>query len=168
MIPHISKEINSNFNVQYKCRTTSQRRSNRNRTTHEVDNQPIVTENDNEAVTTRTGLDETTSFQYCNNLILCNFLRCYVEDFMLLNVGKTLLVLVPANYGIMITSKWTQLFNSDIRSTQVQFSKYKYSCYTGVVFTNPFINNISSGMHLSDYASGFGTHNYGCSIMFSS
>ena len=38
----------------------------------------------------------------------------------------------------------------------------------GVVFTNPFINNISSGMHLSEYASEFGTHNYDCFIMFSS
>ena len=38
----------------------------------------------------------------------------------------------------------------------------------GVVSTNPFIDNVLNGMHLSDYESGFGTHNYGCSITFNS
>ena len=163
---HISKDINGNFNLEYKLCTTLQRRSNRNRTSHEINKQTLTSANDNEAAATKTELVETNFSDFYNDLIVCSFLRCYVEDFMTRNIGEILLVLIPANYFIMATSKWTQIFDSDIRSTPVQFTKVKYSDYMGVVSTNPFINNVLSGMYLSDYESGFITHNYGCSIMF--
>ena len=46
--------------------------------------------------------------------------------------------------------------------------KEDYLGYMGDVATNPICNNVISSMYVSDYELGFGTHNYGCSIMFSS
>ena len=108
----------------------------------------------------------TTTTEYGNDLILSNYIRCYVEDFMILTVGEQILVLLPSYYNTMAATKWSPLFDSDIHSTEVLFTQGKYSGYLGVVYTNPLIDKVSSGMHLSDYDSGFGTHNYGCSIVF--
>lgn len=33
---------------------------------------------------------------------------------------------------------------------------------------NPSIVKVTSGMHISDYMSGFGNHNYGCNLSFDS
>lgn len=81
-------------------------------------------------------------------------------------VGEQPLILHPSHYSTMIDTKWSPLFHSDIRSTEVLFTQAKYSGYSGVVCTNPLTDNVSNGMHLSDYDLGFGTHNYGCSVDF--
>ena len=86
---------------------------------------------------------------------------------MLRSVGERLLVLIPSHYYTMPTTKWSGLFESDISSSPVEFTKHQFLGYTGVVSTNPFFDNFFNGMHLSDYQSGFVTHNYGCAITFS-
>ena len=155
MLPHISKEINGNFNVEYKRRTTSQRRSNRN--LHlQSDNQSIVSTNNNDKCSTElVDTNTTTTTEYRNDLILSNYIRCYVEDFMIRTVGEQILVLLPSRYSTMAPTKWSPLFDSDIHSIEVLFTQAKYSGYIGVVCTNPLIDNVSSGMHLSDYDLGF-------------
>ena len=237
MMPQISKEINGNFNLLYKRRSTSQRRSNRNHNSIDVesnrstslrrsnrnhniidvesnsnptsvsldnlpipsandveaslshDTRPIASADDVEALSTDTepifeSNSNPTSISLDNRPVasandvealssdsepmLCNYLRCYVEDFMLCSVGEQLLVLVPSHFYTTTTTKWTGPFDSDISSAPFEFTKDHFLGYTGVVSTNPYFDNVSNGMHLSDYASGFGTHNYGSSITFSS
>ena len=168
MLPQISKEINGNFNLVYKRRITTHRRSNRNRISLNVDSNSNAYSNpfDNQSLTSDNEI-EIAPNSPDPELILCKYLRCYVEDFMLRSVGERLLVLIPSHYSTMSTTKWLGLFESDISSSPVEFTNHQFVGYTGVVSTNPFFDNVSNGMHLSDYQSGFGTHNYGCHITFS-
>ena len=103
-----------------------------------------------------------------NDLILSNFIWCYVEDYMIRNVDETLLLLIPTNYYTNETSKWGEILLRDIKSTQVEFIKEDCLGYMGVVATNPIFNNVLSGIYLSDYESEFRARNYGCSIISSS
>lgn len=163
MLPHISKESNGKPKLEYNRCTTSQRRSNRS---IQSDNQAIESANNNKVASTK--LVATAATKWHNDLIVCNYIRCYVEDFMILNVGERLLVFLPAHYYIMTTIKRITLFGSGIRLTEVLFTKGKYSGYMGIVFTNQLIDNVSIGMHLSDYELEFGTYNYCCFIVFTS
>ena len=143
MLLHISKEINGNFNPEYKRLTTSHRRSNRNL---QLDSQSIISAKNNDEDSTEL-VDTTNTTKCCNNLILSNSIRCYLEDFMIRNAGDRLLVLLPSHYCTMTATKWNPLSDSDIRSTEVLFTQARYSGYIGVVCTNPLIGNVPSGTY---------------------
>ena len=119
MLPQISKEINGNFNLVYKRRITTHRRSNRNRTSLNVDSNSNAYSIpfDNQSLTSDNGIEPNSPDP---ELILCKYLRCYVEDFMLRSVGERLLVLIPSHYFTMSTTKWLGLFESDISSSPVE------------------------------------------------
>ena len=51
-------------------------------------------------------------------------------------------------------------------STVLEFTKAKYIGLIGTVVTNPMRDQVINGMHAKDYESGFGHHNYGCTIDF--
>lgn len=69
---------------------------------------------------------------------------------MILNVDETLLVLVPTNYCTIITCKWAQRFDSDSYLSHIECMRAKTTGYMDVVYTNRFINNVLSDIHLSD------------------
>ena len=80
------KEINSNFNLKYKRRTTSNRRSFQHQNTHqdtEVNNQINVE------------IRDVSKHQIVDGIVLEKYRRCYVEDFMTRTVSEKLLVLIP-------------------------------------------------------------------------
>ena len=151
MIPYISKEINGNFNLKYKRRSSTNRRSLRTQT---LDNNKLVVLN-NES-------------PFSNNIVLDNFRRCYVEDYMTTTITEQLLVMVPTHHHLDESSKWYDLTNSDINNTTLEYTHEKFIGYIGVVVTNPMRAQVISGIHLRDYEVGFGNHNYGCTIDFSS
>ena len=97
-----------------------------------------------------------------------NYLRCYVEDFMTLGVGSSIIILVPTSELEVENTIWKELLSSDIQCSPIQFTKRSYLGYNGIVNTNPIISNVKNGMHVSDYESGFNNHNYGCNIKFDS
>ena len=87
MIPYISKEINGNFNLKYNCRTTSSRRSIRNKNTkvatrqtsskrRSIRNKDIEEANDL-IVPLRVSTRSKTV-----DVVLNNYRRFYVEDYM--------------------------------------------------------------------------------------
>ena len=49
---------------------------------------------------------------------------------------------------------------------EIRFSKKQYKGYVAVVTTNPILSRVENGMNYSDYAAGFGNHNYGCNLLF--
>ena len=153
MIPYISKEINGNFNLKYKRRTSSNRRSLRNQT---LDNNQIVVLNKE--------LTSSTS----EDILLEKFRRCYVEDYMTSAITEQLLVMVPTHHHLNESSKWYDLTNSDIKNTALEYTNEKFIGYLGVVITNPMRAQVISGMQLRDYEVGFANHNYGCTLDFSS
>ena len=174
MLPYMSKEINSNFNIIYKRRSTFKRRSNR------IQSTVVSNENSNGALVidpnpSSTDITQSTDPSYSsdnntlqsNSINMNNYRRCYVEDFMVREVGESIVVLVPLSYKVDTTGKWRHLFQSDINYTDVTFNKIEYGCYNCEVATNPMYDNVIGGMQLSDFQLGFGTHNYGCHLEFS-
>ena len=160
MLPYMHKEINSNFNIIYKRRSTSKRRSNR------IQSTVVYNENSNGALVIDPN-PSSNDIQQSNSINMNNYRRCYVEDFMVREVGESIVVLVPLSYKVDTTDKWRHLFQSDINYTDVTFNKVEYGCYNCVVATNPMYDNVIGGMQLSDFKLGFGTHNYGCHLEFS-
>ena len=160
MLPYMQKEINSNFNIIYKRRSTSKRRSNC------IQSTVVHNENSNGALVIDPN-PSSNDIQQSNSINMNNYRRCYVEDFMVREVGESIVVLVPLSYKVDTTDKWRHLFQSDINYTDVTFNKVEYSCYNCVVATNPMYDNVIGGMQLSDFKLGFGTHNYGCHLEFS-
>ena len=86
MMAQMSKEINGNFNLKYKRRSTSSRRSSRNTS-------PIQIHDNQESISLSSDSDLVSSEEFT----LSNHLRCYVEDYMTLGVGSSIIVLVPTN-----------------------------------------------------------------------
>ena len=85
---------------------------------------------------------------------------------MTINIGESIIVLIPTSALKEEQLIWDALLCSDVKSTPIQFTKNSYLGYTGIVNTNPMLSNVKNGMHLPDYVSGFNSHNYGCSINF--
>ena len=69
MVPYMSKEIYSNFSYQYKLRRSA-------------------------IHSTRTSYGTEQNVE-SNVISLSNYSRCYVEDFMVCEIGETVLVLLP-------------------------------------------------------------------------
>ena len=57
------------------------------------------------------------------------------------------------------------LLSDAISYTTVVFTKLIYTCHSSVVMHNPLIDRVKDGMHLIDYSTGFGSHNYGRNIL---
>ena len=82
------------------------------------------------------------------------------------SVSEQLLVVFPIGYRLDESSKWSELLNSDVTSTVLEFTKAKYIGLISTVVTNPMRDQVINGMHAKDYESGFGHFNYGCTINF--
>ena len=63
-------------------------------------------------------------------------------------------------------SPWQEMMSSDMESFDISFSKQQYIGYVHVATTNPIFERVQNRMHHLDYTARFGTHNYGCNIMF--
>ena len=158
MLPYMHKEINSNFNIIYKRRSTFKRRSNRIQSTvvyNENSNGALVIDpnpssNDITLSTDPIYSSDIHTLQ-SNSINMNNCRRCYVEDFMVREVGESIVVLVPLSYKVDTTGKWRHLFQSDINYTNVTFNKVEYGCYNCVVATNPMYDNVIGGIQLSDF-----------------
>ena len=107
MLPYMLKEINSNFNIIYKRRSTLKRRSNR------IQSTVIYNENSNGALVidpdpSSSGIIQSNPHSYSsdihtqqsNSINMNNYLRCYVEDFIVRKVGESIVVLVPLSYKV--------------------------------------------------------------------
>ena len=85
MMAQMSKEINGNFNCTYKRRSTPNRRSGRHSTPIPIpNNQSTVSCSDSDLVGS-------------GDHILSNCLRCYAEDYMTINIGESIIVLIPTS-----------------------------------------------------------------------
>ena len=146
MIPQISKEICSNFSYNYRRRATQDRRSSRN-VTDMTTNKATVIDSD-------------------RDIMLVDYTRCYVEDYMRSGVGELLLVLIPLYFELENIMPWCELFASNTKRVDVNFTKQSYAGFLGTVVNNPSLSKVSSSMHISDYLDGFGHHNYGCNLSF--
>ena len=156
MMAQMSEKIDGNFNLKYKRRSTPNRRSGRNTSPIPLhDNQSISLLSDFEPVA-------------ADNFTLSNHLRCYVEDFMTLGVGSSIIVLVPRSELKVENSIWKELLSSDVNFSPIQLTKNSYLGYNGIINTNPMLSNVKNGMHVSDFESGFNNHNYGCNVKFDS
>ena len=85
---------------------------------------------------------------------------------MVCEIGETVLVLLPTRYLDDNFSIWGELMSSNIRYTEVGFTKQSYRAYIGTIAANPKLSHVKNGMHISDYTAGFGNHNYGCNVTF--
>ena len=146
MIPQISKEINSNFNCKYRRRATVDRRSSRNL----ID----------------TTIHNTSDISQDRDIMLVDYTRCYVEDYMQCHIGEMILVLVPLYFEDKNITPWSELFGGTAKRCDITFTKQGYAGYIATVVTNPSLMKVNSGMHISDYIAGFGNHNYGCHLSF--
>ena len=172
MLPQISKDIHGNFNLKYKLRPTHNRRSSRNSPARPPFNNGTISTTvtacppyqlENQMVATTV----VSIFHPLGNLKLSNHLQYYVKDCMTRSVGESLIVLVPVHYSGDRSSPQSQLLLSDIKSADVEFTKQCYNGCISKVATNSIMEKVTSGMHLSDYVSEFGNHNYGFHITFS-
>ena len=154
MVPQISKEIISNFSYKYERRCTTLRHTGRIISSSKPDSDPT---NTTVISPPRSVIDGISVFNYS---------RCYVEDYMTRNVGESLLVMIPSRHGDDPISNWFSLMDSNIPYIDISFTKHDYRGYIGTVTTNPSLYRVQNGMHRSDYAAGFGNHNYGCNITF--
>jgi len=149
MIPYISKEIFGNFNLKYKRRTSSNHQSHRKTNTKKA------------------FLPKTVPLHNLGDyIVLSNYRRAYVEDYMTRSVSEQLLVMFPIGYRLDESSKWSELLNSDVTSTVLEFTKAKYIGLIGTVVINPMRDQVINGMHAKDYESCFGHHTYGYTIDF--
>ena len=146
MIPQISKEINSNFNCKYRRRATVDRRSSRNL----ID----------------TTINNTSDISQDRDIMLVDYTRCYVEDYMQCHIGEMILVLVPLFFEDENITPWSELFGGTAKRCDITFTKQGYAGFIATVVTNPSLMKVNSGMHISDYIAGFGNHNYGCHLSF--
>ena len=101
-----------------------------------------------------------------DDIVLNNYRRCNVENYTTRTILEQLLVTVPHRYCIKESSKWYNVLKSDLKSIIVEFTNEKFTGLIDIVATNPMCNQVQSGMHLTDYESGFGNHNNGCTINF--
>ena len=99
-------------------------------------------------------------------IIIANYTRCYVEDFMTRDIGESVLVLLPSRYADDTFSSWHYLMSTDIKFIDISFTRHNYRGYIGIITTNPILARVQNGMHRSDYTAGFGNHNYGCNVSF--
>ena len=156
MLPQISKEISSNFNYKYKRRATVDRRSNRNASNTTINSIGAIDALRNMAIDS------------LRDMMLVDHSRCYVEDYMMSEIGDTLLILVPQIYEDKDIAPWSDIFRSELRRVAYSFTKHSFIGFNANVVTNPSLNKVTSGMHISDYMCGFGNHNYGCHLSFDS
>lgn len=107
-----------------------------------------------------------TTHQVVDGIVLENYCRCYVEDFMIRTVSEKLLIMIPIKHHTDKWSKWYTLSNSGVQSTSFEYTNQKNIRLIGVVVNNPMRNQVMSGMQLKDYEEGFGHHNYGYTLDF--
>ena len=96
------------------------------------------------------------------HLMTANKNRCFVEDFMVLEKNTEILLLIPLNYALI--GKFKHCIKK-LSPIQVQFSAcarpIKYVAMVGVIYSNPFLEELKSGMSLMDLKNGFGKNNNG-------
>ena len=100
------------------------------------------------------------------DVVLNNYRRCYVEDYTTCAVLEEVLVMVPIRHRLDESSEWYELLNSDVQSTEFEFTNDKFIGFKGIVVTNPMCDKFVNGMHPRDYELDFRSHNYGCTVDF--
>ncbi len=91
---------------------------------------------------------------------LSSYHRCYVEDYMSLNVGETILVLLPNNCKLD-----RELKEYENHCSCIQFDKKAtYNIYTCLIKSAPHNHRVVQSMTYADLSHGFGRGNYGCYI----
>ena len=92
--------------------------------------------------------------------------RCFVEDFMMLEFGQSVVLLIPVNshndnieYISMINTLQPEeyKFYNSTRAT-------KYYIFFGDVYKNPSLDSVANGIELRDLKDGFGHQNDGVYI----
>ena len=114
MMAQISKEIHCNFNCTYKQRSTSNRRSGQHST-------PIPILNNQSTVSC--SASNLVSSEYH---ILSNCVCCYVEDSMTIDIGDSIIIIIPTSVLKEEQSIWDDLLCSDVKITPIQFTKNTY------------------------------------------
>jgi hypothetical protein len=84
--------------------------------------------------------------------ILNGYLRCYVEDYMGISQGDSVILLNP---------KDTQLFPNSIAKDSIQIGNKEFELYKCRISHSPFSENVTNGISNSDLLKGFGRQNYG-------
>lgn len=138
MISQIIKSVKNNFEINYHRSSTilkSKRLS---------DPPPITHKND--------------------STIDCNYRRCLVEDFMIINKDTNLLFLVPTQYSDDNLSFWKNVL--DENTPIVTFGKKTYNELVGRVHSCPYREKAMTGIPRQDLVRGMGIDNYGVHITF--
>ena len=87
---------------------------------------------------------------------------------MTIDVGASIIVLIPAIELKEEELIWNTLLYSDVKSLPIQSTKKSYIGYIGIINTNPMLSNVKSSMHVSDYVSEFNSHHYSYTVKFAS
>jgi len=114
LLPQMSKDIQSNFNKRYERRqdrnNDTTRRSDRHNNTTISSRQHPIDVNIN--------LNNSNSENKFRDIHLVDYSRCYVEDYMLVEVGEIVLILVPLCY-IDDDNSWSEILLSDIPKQEI-------------------------------------------------
>ena len=97
LLYQMSKEINSLFNTNCRRTITYNRRSQKNDVTNTI------------SLTTNLIQSSNTHDTY-----LVDYIRCYVEDYMQISIGDTLLILIPTSYANNKIEPCCRILKSDL------------------------------------------------------
>ena len=134
LLPQMSKEIQCNFNKK------DERRHDQNNNTRRRSDWNTAARNTQQD---HIEINNNTNYSYSENIIrdihLDDYSRCYVEDYMLVEVVETILILIPSCY-IQTDNFWSEILKSEINKTEIRFSKQTYFGLNATVLTNPFLS----------------------------
>ena len=106
------------------------------------------------------GMDNEIENDIFNNPILAEYHRLLVEDFMLLEGGESIFLLLPLSD--------CKLFRSYTPDDIVTFGSNKWRLYSCVVQSSPHVQRATGGMDRQDLMNAFGKDNYGSVISIKS
>ena len=90
-----------------------------------------------------------------NDKVLGGYLRCYIEDFMSINRGHDVIILIP---------KLDNLLSDMSPLNEIQIGKASFRLFKGEVINSPKADSVQNGITNSDLIKGFGNDNYGSYI----
>lgn len=91
-----------------------------------------------------------------NDELLGGYLRCYVEDFMSINSGHDVILLIPKSDNIV----------SHLNANQdIQIGSTLFNLFKGKVMNSPKAELVKNGISNSDLINGFGKDNYGSYLL---